>query len=304
MPIHPEKPLLRLAHLSDLHFWKLVWSPSQFFSKRWIGNVNLLFKRKHTFAPDSLTTLIPLFREHKIDAVLITGDLSSTSHPEEFALAKQFISELEQQQLKVFVLPGNHDQYTKSAYQKKIFYQFFNPCYSTAQDPLSALNLAKDGLATAYFGNGWWLIGLDTAVATPLLSSQGHFSPELEQKLEVALKEIPYDHHVILINHFPLFSNESFRKTLIRKEALRKLIERFPKVKLYLHGHTHRHTLADLRSSHLPIILDSGSASQKQGGTWNLIDITKQGCEIEVFKNLSKTHSPEWHPVLRSGFKW
>lgn len=304
MQTQTEKTLFRLAHISDLHFSKLTWNPSQFLSKRWIGNLNLILKRKHTFAPDRLTTLFPLFHERKVDAVLITGDLTSTSHQAEFALAQQFIESLQQEKFKVFTLPGNHDQYTTSAYKQKLFYQFFHAAYSPPTDPVSSLSLKDDGLAAAYFDHGWWLFGLDTAIATPLLSSNGYFSSELEQKLEKALKEVPADHQVILINHFPLFANESSRKSLIRKEALKKLLERFPKVKLFLHGHTHRHSIADLRNSNLPIILDSGSAAQKQGGTWNMIDITTQGCEVEVFKNQSIDNSPKWQPVLKSSFKW
>jgi 3',5'-cyclic AMP phosphodiesterase CpdA len=299
-----EKPLFRLAHISDLHFSKVTWNPFQFCSKRWLGNLNLLLKRKHAFSPDGLTTLFPVFHERKIDAVLITGDLTSTSHEEEFILAQQFIESLEQEKFKVFTLPGNHDQYTKKAYKNQLFYQFFNTSYAPHTDSLTAFNLKEDKLTAAYFGQGWWLIGLDTAIATSLISSNGYFSPELEQKLEKTLKEIPVDHRVILINHFPIFSNESSRKSLIRKDALKKLIERFPKIKLFLHGHTHRHCIADLRSSHLPIFLDSGSTAQKEGGTWNLIEITALGCEVEAFKNTNSDGYTFWHSVIKSNFKW
>jgi 3',5'-cyclic AMP phosphodiesterase CpdA len=299
-----EKPLFRLAHISDLHFSKLTWNLLQFFSKRWLGNLNLLLKRKHTFNPDSLTTLLPIFHERKIDAVLITGDLTSTSHEREFLMARQFIESLEQEKFKVFTLPGNHDQYTKKAHRKQLFYQFFNTTYASSTDPLTALSLKEDGLTTAYFGHRWWLIGLDTAIATSLISSNGYFSPELEQKLEKALKEIPEGHRVILINHFPIFSNESPRKSLIRKDALKKQIERFPKIKLFLHGHTHRHCIADLRSSNLPIFLDSGSTAQKEGGTWNLIEISASSCEVEVFKNTNGDGYAFWQPIIKSNFKW
>ncbi len=291
-----EKPLFRLAHISDLHFSKLTWNPSQFFSKRWIGNLNLLFGRMQAFQPESLTTLFPIFHEKKVDAVLITGDLTSTSHEKEFLLAQQFIQGLEQEKFKVFTLPGNHDHYTKAAYKDRLFYQFFKPSYT------SPLSLKEDRLTAADLGQGWWLIALDTAIATSLISSNGYFSPELEEKLEKTLKEIPSGHHVILINHFPIFSNESSRKSLIRKEALKALIEKFPKVKLYLHGHTHRHCIADLRNSQLPIFLDSGSTAQKEGGTWNLIDISPTGCDVEVFKNTNA--DGDWQSVRKTNFKW
>lgn len=295
-----ETPLLRLAHLSDLHFSKFTWNPSQFFSKRWLGNLNLLLKRKHTFATDHLTTLFPLLQKRKVDILLITGDLTSTSHAAEFLLAKQFISTLEEKNFKVFLIPGNHDHYTKNAYKQKRFYQFFNASYSSSTDPIFSLNLKEDGLAVAYLGSKWWLIGIDTTIATALIFSKGYFSFKLEQALESALREIPIDHKVILMNHFPLFANESERKSLMRREALKTLIERFPKIKLFLHGHTHRHTIADLRSSRLPIILDSGATAQKKEGTWHLIDISTCGCEIEVFKS----HHKEWKTTHKLEFKW
>jgi 3',5'-cyclic AMP phosphodiesterase CpdA len=299
-----NQPLFRLAHISDLHFSKLIWSPSQFFSKRWVGNLNLLLARKHTFDPDSLTTLVPLFRKLDINAVLITGDLTSTSHEEEFILAQRFIKNLQMEKFKVFALPGNHDHYTKGAYQRKLFYQFFDASYTQKAESTSSLNLKEDSITTAYFGHGWWLFALDTALATSLFSSNGYFSSELEQKLEKALRDLPEDHNVILMNHFPFFSNESQRKSLVRKEALKHILKRFPKIKLFLHGHTHRHCIADLRNSNLPIILDSGSAAQTKTGTWNLIDITAEGCDIEVFKNSRHNGHICWEPVLKSNFKW
>lgn len=304
MPTQTEKSLFRFAHISDLHFSKISWNPSQFFSKRWLGNLNLLFCRNQTFDPSRLTTLIPIFHEKKIDSVLITGDLSCTSHEKEFLLAKEFIDCLREQNFKVFALPGNHDQYTQRAFKKQLFYNFFPATYGSPSDLLSSLSLKEDKLTTTYLGEGWWLIGLDTAIATSWWASTGYFSAVLEQKLEMALQAIPSDHRVILINHFPLFSNESPRKSLLRSEALKKLIEGFPKIKLFLHGHSHRNCIADLRSSNLPIILDSGSPAQKEGGTWNLIDVTPSGCEIEVFKGQNVDDSTVWQSILKSHFKW
>src|SRR5262249_34277051 len=151
-----DKPLFRLAHISDLHFSKLTAHPSQFFSKRWIGNLNLLLARKHAFDPQSLTTLLPLFHERAIDAVLITGDLTSTSHPKEFLLAKAFVDTLRSEKFQVFTLPGNHDHYTKNAYRQRRFYQFFDATYA------APLNLREHGMTTMHLGHQWWLFALDT----------------------------------------------------------------------------------------------------------------------------------------------
>ncbi len=293
-----DKPLFRLAHISDLHFSKITWNPSQFFSKRWLGNLNLLLARRHTFDPSCLTTLIPIFHERNVETVLITGDLTSTAQAAEFKMAQQFIENLQNEKFQVFTLPGNHDHYTKNAYKNKLFYQYFSANYASKE------NLKDDEMTKIFLGHDWWLFALDTALATSLFSSNGYFSSELEQKLESALQELPKNHRVILVNHFPLFANESKRKSLIRREALQKILKRFPQVKLYLHGHSHRHCIADLRSSHLPIILDSGSAAQKNKGTWNLIDITADGCVIEVFQNIRKSNPTSWESVAKSNFTW
>jgi len=300
MTTETEKPLFRFAHISDLHFSKVTWSPTQFFSKRWIGNCNLLLSRKHNFSPERLTNLFPLFHELKIDTVLITGDLSSTSRKEEFTQALEFIEGLKQENFKVFTLPGNHDHYTKEAYRSKLFYQFFDESYA----PSSAYSLKKDKFTLTPLGHNWWLLALDTALATSLLSSSGLFPADLEANLEKALKEIPADQRILMMNHFPLFSNDSASKELVRAEALQKLIEKFPQIKLYLHGHSHRHCIADLRNSGLPILLDSGSTGKKERATWNLIEITPKGCSVEVFKNQDNPNEMPWQPVLKTHFQW
>ncbi len=299
-----HKRLFRLAHLSDLHFSKLTWSPSQFFSKRWLGNLNLLLARKHAFDQEGLLDLLPILRQQNVDAILITGDLSSTSLKEEFLLARQFIQQLQDQKFKVFTLPGNHDHYTQSAYANKLFYEFFDSTYSSSEKTPPFFNLKEDKITVASLGHNWWLVALDTALATSILSSNGHFSASLEKKLKKTLEELPKNDSVILMNHFPLFANESKRKRLIGREALQEILKSFPQVKLYLHGHSHRHCIADLRASHLPIILDSGSTAQKHAGTWNLIDINSDGCTIEVFKNTRNNRRPFWQSVGQSQFTW
>lgn len=294
------KTLLRIAHLSDLHFAKPSWNPSQFFSKRWLGNLNVWFSRKHAFDPEQLTTLIPLLHKKKITTVLISGDVSSTSCPNEFALAQDFVRVLSQERFSVFVVPGNHDQYTKSAYRTGLFYDFFPSQY----DSKSEWSLKEHKISSRYLGQEWWLVGMDTAHATSLLSSTGFFSEEIEQALEKMLLTIPSSHNIILMNHFSLFSEPSFRKNLIRKEALKELLERSPAIKLFLHGHTHRHSISDLRASHLPLIFDSGSTGKKEGGSWNAIEITEKGCSVESFRRNNTPFDVLWEPFAINSFTW
>lgn len=285
--------LFRIAHISDLHFAKIYFNPIQFFSKRWLGNFNSLLTRKKVFETENLSSLIPIFTKLKVDHIIVSGDLTTTSRAKEFQAAKKFIDACSA--IPVYTLPGNHDHYTKKAYRKKSFYNYF----PTLFDQSSSYNLKDHGVTLKNLGNKWWLIILDTTIATPWLSSHGHFSKELEATLKTILKKMSQDDHVILVNHFPFFNNQ-VRKILDRADALKELVEQFPQIKLYLHGHTHRQTLADLRANNLPIILDSGSTSHKYLGSWNLIDITKSGCTIHPyrFKNDS------WENQQSSTFTW
>lgn len=297
-----DKSLFTFAHISDLHFAKLSLNPIQFFSKQWLGNANVLLTRKRAFDPDSLTTLFPLFAEKQVDSVFITGDLSSTSQPSEFAQARELVNSLKSENLRVFAIPGNHDHYTKRAYESRLFYDFFPARYDTA----CPYSLKEEGVTLFYLGKEWWLCLLDTALATSLISSRGLFSEKTEAALEAALKSIPAGQNVIMLNHFSLFTNESTRKELVRKEALKNILSQFPQVKLFLHGHTHRHAIADLRASQLPIVLDSGSTAYKHAGTCNFIHIGKQGCLVEAFKNtLHPTEGyGEWECFATAHFAW
>ncbi|MES2345906.1 MAG: metallophosphoesterase, partial [Chlamydiota bacterium] len=213
--------------------------------------------------------------------LVVTGDLSTTSHPKEFASAKQFLTKIESLGISVHTLPGNHDNYTKRDFAKKTFYQFFN-------------TPSKDtGISIKFLSANFWLITLDTTLATSLVSSHGYFSPKIEKHLEQALQAMPKDAKIILANHFPLFDQESPRKSLRRSNNLRALILKYPQITFYLHGHTHAHCIADLRESHLPIILDCGCTPHKETGAFHIIEMEKERYNVKVFRFSESWHSSQ-----------
>lgn len=291
--------MLRCAHISDLHFGHPTWNPLQFFSKRWIGNLNLLFSRRKEFSSQYLDSLIDTFKRLRINCVFITGDLSCTSLKIEFLKAKAFVETLKEANMQVFVVPGNHDQYTRKDYRSQTFYSFFEDTFSTD----STLSLKRDKVAARYLGHQWWLVGLDTALATPLFAAYGSFSAQIERKLRETLSSIPKEHHILLLNHFPMFKQPSPRNTLRRYEALQDLLQEFPNVRFYLHGHTHRHCIADLRSNNLPIVLDSGSTAHHRKGSWNLIEIASDRGLVETY-HLDTSKEGHWHADLQCQFNW
>ena len=270
---------MRIAHLSDLHFSKFSLSPLQFFSKRWLGNLNFLLFRRKEHELERLKSLPSLFKKLNISYVVISGDLSTTSQASEFEMAKQFIESLRDLNIGIFTIPGNHDHYTKSAFRKKQFYSFFNSSFGACP-----FNLKDHGVTATPLEEGWWLIALDTALSTSLYLSTGYFSEEIERCLRETLNSIPKDQKIILLNHFPLFEMDHPRKRLRRASHLLDLLLHTPSVQLYLHGHTHRHCIADLRKNGLPIILDAGSTTEVKTGGWHLIDLNKDQVEIQKYR--------------------
>lgn len=233
--------------------------------------------RKGQFSEKAVLALPHLLKDLGVDLVLLGGDFTTTSLKEEFVKATQFVEKIKQPWL---AIPGNHDHYTRKSFREKLYYRYLT---NRKRPSLEIFTLKDDGLEAHRVGDGWWVVALDTSRATGPTSSRGLFSEELEGRLEKALLAIPKTESVILMNHYPFFQHDLPSRTLERGDALERLLKRHPEVKMYLHGHTHRHTLANLQANRLPLILDSGSCAQTKKATWNLIDIEEDGCSVHVY---------------------
>ena len=281
--------MLRMIHISDLHFSKISFCLSQFFSKRWIGVMNLVFSRKKSFHPYPLWQLIDLFDKIQANYLIVTGDITSTSHREEFLSAKELFSAMEKHNLRLFYLPGNHDQYTKKDYHKRTFYKYFSNPFLHTEKAISHFQLRLHGVEAHYLQDKWWLVLMDTAKATSFFSSRGHFTPSIENNLLSLLSQIPKKDKIILANHFPFSQHESPRKILVRGKRLQEIIQNNSQIYFYLHGHTHAHSLANLQPNKLPIVLDSGSCAHNQIGSFNVITIDKEHTEIATYRWIKNT---------------
>ncbi len=268
------KPI-KIAHISDLHFSRFSPSPAQFFSKRWLGNLNLLLNRAKEYVNERPFSLIPTFKEKGITHVIISGDLTTTSSKQEYKIAERFVAALKEAGMTVFMIPGNHDHYTKKADQNKVFYESFP---SPRRKPFS---LSTHGVTTLPLTGGWHLVLMDTTYASSLVSSNGFFSPTIEENLKNLLGKINPEENIILVNHFPFFQHDRPRRRLIRGEKLQKVIASHPNIQIYLHGHTHRRTIADLRPNQLPLILDSGSTGHLNG-SWNELHLDASSLDLTV----------------------
>lgn len=223
--------------------------------------------------------------------------MSTTSLPSEFSTAQQFLQGIF---LPKLFIPGNHDQYTGRAFRQKRFYQSFANKRKHLEHRSEFFTLKEHGIEAHQLSDEWWCIALDTAKPTSLFSSNGEFTERHETYLEEMLSLLPPKSSILLFNHFPFFQNDHPKRWLKGGEKLRAFLEKHPEIRLYLHGHTHRHVIADLRESSLPILLDSGCPIQKQSATWNLLNLEKDHCTVTGYRHNGK----EWVPFTEQFFSW
>lgn len=287
---------MRIAHISDFHYTHITWNPFRLFSKRLLGNINWLFHRRNHFFEEQLDPLPGLFQELGVDLVLLGGDFSTTALFKEFEKARRFTDQITQP---CIAIPGNHDQYTFRSYRKKHFYRYFTNQRKQIAHPVEFFTLREHGVEAHQIAPHWWVVALDTALATNPYSSEGLFSVKQEAYLKEVLQLIPQTDPILLLNHYPFFQNDVTRHNLKRGDELQAILKSNPRIRMYLHGHTHRQTVADLQISNLPIILDSGSCAQGKKGAWNLIDLKPEGCSVATYR-----WDHKWTKTRTQEFAW
>lgn len=239
-----------------------------------MGNLNWVFARKTAFSIAPLNALSPILKTLRLDRILLGGDFTTSSRKTEFAIAKSFVEQLPAPWLAV---PGNHDRYTFSACRKKVYYQYF-------VNPPSEYTLQEHGVEVHPLNETWWIVTLDTARATHFYTSSGLFSKQHEAHLQTLLQKLPPDAKILLLNHYPFFGNDVPQHCLVRGEALENILKKDKRIKAYLHGHTHRNTIANLQPSGLPVVLDGGCSARLEKGTWNLLELDDTGITIDVYQ--------------------
>lgn len=281
---------MRIAHISDLHVARFPCNLLKLFSKRIFAVLNHFLFRKKQYSFKNFDNFLTLLKEQATDLLIITGDLTTSSLKEEFIQAKKLLDRVE---IPYIVIPGNHDKYTKNADLSQRFFSYF-------PNPKPIFGCLKNKKVQAHqIQENLFIVALDTTIATNLFSSRGLFSENAEKSLLEILEKIPKTAKIILLNHYPLFTHEKESRTLEGAQNLENLLKKFPNVVLYLHGHTHRHCIVDLRKANLPIILDSGSISKIDNASCNFIDISEKSCQISVYYFQSA-----WGKVIQKEYLW
>ena len=246
--------LVRLFHLSDLHTCKVSYRYGDWLSKRGLGQLNILLRRRWRHKLDIAYRAIDEIAKNKPDAIIVTGDITSTSLDDEFMLGKKWLSALEDIGCAVYCIPGNHDRYIPSAinsFEKHI--------------------CAKPFPRVETLLGGTPLLLIDEASPQALFNSGGYID---EEKLLEIKNAIPSnDKPLICASHFPLLSKEGKAET--GKRSLRNASELLELLKrdgetLYLHGHSHYPHFQ--KANNNTWLLDSGSVSKVGSGAFQEIE--------------------------------
>lgn len=107
-------------HIGDLHFWSVPLNPALYFSKRVLGVGNLLYRRAREFRQREAPKLTARIAELRPDALLFSGDFSTTALPAEFRHARAALDPMLNGGNWIAV-PGNHDRYTPADIAEKVF---------------------------------------------------------------------------------------------------------------------------------------------------------------------------------------
>ena len=230
-PIKPAAPRDILLHVADLHFWEVIRNPLRLLNKRFLGNLNVLLRRRYEFDLSLTEAYAQALAGAGGSSVLFTGDFTSTSTGREFAGAREFVDSVRQQGMDTFVLPGNHDVYTFEAARCKRFERHF------------AGLLPEQGYpARATLPGGTPLLLVPT-ICPNLISSRGRVAPETVRATRALVEEC--DGPAIVAAHYPLL-NETPGYTLTHErrlrdaEPLRRALGETGKPILFVAGHVHR----------------------------------------------------------------
>jgi 3',5'-cyclic AMP phosphodiesterase CpdA len=225
--------MFTLAHLSDPHLAPLPTpAPLELLSKRGLGYLNWLRKRRAIHQRAVLDALVADLKSQRPDHIAVTGDLVNLSLTSEFTPALTWLESLSGPQDASFV-PGNHDAYVR-------------PVSEQATREWGSYMRGDDGEPFPFVrrrGNGIAIVGVSSAVPTLPLAATGEVGAAQLTKLAEILDALAREDafRVVLVHHPPRDGVGHFRR--LRDAVPLRDVLRKHGAELVLHGHLHRSTL-------------------------------------------------------------
>jgi 3',5'-cyclic AMP phosphodiesterase CpdA len=228
-----------LAHLSDLHLPPpregLSWRRMN--TKQFLAVLSWRRKRHRMHSLQPMNALLSDLASYAPDHIALTGDLVNFALPGEFSAAREWL-EQRGSSTDLSVIPGNHDLTAEVPWRDGLGQW---DAWMDADAPGSARFpfLRRRGPLA--------LIGLSSAVTTPVFSAAGTLGQAQLDRLERMLGETAQAglFRVVLIHHPPVMGRGGPRKALRDRAALCAVLKR-QGAELVLHGHHHVTSLAGL----------------------------------------------------------
>jgi len=265
---------MKIGHISDLHILSLKGTKFyEFFNKRIIGGANLLFNRKNEYKIEFIKWLIEDINKKDLDYLVITGDLTNLALVSEFKKVVELLSTLKIAKERIIVIPGNHDNYTKSAYKKKLFAKYMKPWMANHAE-------LKDGeeWPIVRVVDDILITGFSSSISSCPFCSAGKISKrQLEVFDDFAKKNSDKFKINLLHHHLPeLTKRKKFMDGLRNRE---EVLEYFSenKIDMVLHGHKHKNSHYKVNFNNYDINVyeagASGRLSINHEGNWSIYNI-------------------------------
>jgi 3',5'-cyclic AMP phosphodiesterase CpdA len=267
-----------LAHLSDPHLAPLPPPRlGDLASKRVLGYLNWVRKRRAIHRRDVLAALVADIRAARADHIAVTGDLVNIALPAEIENAAHWLAELGPPS-QVSLVPGNHDAYVPGAAARcaKAWAPYMagdaaegdegSPLEGGASSPSPRVRGEGRGEGASPFAGASEteirreehdafpflrirgpvaLIGVSTAVATAPFLATGVLGARQIAQMSALLAAAAEQFRVVLIHHPPHVVPKSRFKRLVDAAAFRDAIASAG-AELVIHGHDHVRSLAHI----------------------------------------------------------
>jgi 3',5'-cyclic AMP phosphodiesterase CpdA len=265
---------MRFLHCSDVHvtanyaaipFLKLGW-------RRWIALGELTFGGRaaaYAQAPETLHQIVRDCETHRVDHLLVTGDLTAYALPNEFEGAHSALRPFSSDPRRCTMVPGNHDTYTPGAHHDGRFEKWFGPLTEGA---LPEYARERGFPFVKLLGEDTAVVGLLSARVPPVPgASWGLIGKRQLEGLAALVEDARLRHRAVLVmvHHAPLRQDgrpDKLHHGLVDAEALFRVVrgERFA----VLHGHIHRRYHHPATADR-PHVFGAGSSTQAgREGYW------------------------------------
>lgn len=251
---------IRIGHLSDIHVPAGVQPTLRdLLGKRLTGYLNFKLRRQQEYDVRVLEEAVRRLIEEKVDAVIVSGDLTNLAYAAEFQRAYTLLQPLSDAGIPYFVIPGNHDRYLARAIDGTMERLFAGHLGTPLSD--------DDAYPWIDTQCGATLIGLNSAVPNAPFQAWGQVSEAQIDAVARAKDRIAHhDQPVVLAVHHHLgkapHKKRDHHRNLRNSDDVLQLAKDL-NATLVLHGHNHFLDIRDMDG--VRVFASSSSISNQQG---------------------------------------